>query len=74
MSKPHSQVVSIHVDATNPGQFFACCGLIELAERLWGKGLLGWFAEQRFFVERQDRKTCPQNISEGKVSASTGGH
>jgi len=25
----------IRVDPTNPGQFFACCGLLELADRLW---------------------------------------
>jgi CRISPR-associated protein Csx14 len=25
----------IKVDPTNPGQFFACCGLLELADRLW---------------------------------------
>jgi CRISPR-associated protein Csb3 len=23
------------VDPTNPGQFFACCGLLELADRMW---------------------------------------
>lgn len=27
--------IRIDVDATNPGQFFACCGLLELADRLW---------------------------------------
>jgi CRISPR-associated protein Csb3 len=24
------------IDPTNPGQFFACCGLLELADRMWG--------------------------------------
>ncbi len=33
---------SVHVDATNPGQFFACCGLLELAHRRW-PGAEGWF-------------------------------
>ncbi len=28
--------IRITVDPTNPGQFFACCGLLELADRLWG--------------------------------------
>ncbi len=28
--------IRIDVDAANPGQFFACCGLLELADRLWG--------------------------------------
>jgi len=33
---------SVNVDMTNPGQFFACCGLLELAHRLW-PGVEGWF-------------------------------
>src|SRR5262245_36342044 len=35
--------ISVNVDPTNPGQFFACCGLLELADRLW-PGAEGWFA------------------------------
>ena len=34
--------IRIKVDVTNPGQFFACCGLLELADRLW-PGSEGWF-------------------------------
>jgi CRISPR-associated protein Csx14 len=34
--------ISVNVDVTNPGQFFACCGLLELADRLW-PGAEGWF-------------------------------
>ncbi len=34
--------IRINVDAANPGQFFACCGLVELAHRLW-QGAEGWF-------------------------------
>lgn len=34
--------ICVRVDPTNPGQFFACCGLLELADRLWG-GAEGWF-------------------------------
>lgn len=30
-----SESIRINVDRTNPGQFFACCGLFELADRLW---------------------------------------
>ncbi|MFN7022019.1 MAG: type I-U CRISPR-associated protein Cas8c [Phycisphaerales bacterium] len=30
-----SGTIRIPVDVTNPGQFFACCGLLELADRLW---------------------------------------
>ncbi|HMP58469.1 MAG TPA: hypothetical protein PKD86_03855 [Gemmatales bacterium] len=36
--------IRVNVDPTNPGQFFACCGLLELADRLW-PGAEGWFAE-----------------------------
>jgi CRISPR-associated protein Csx14 len=34
--------ISIDVDLRNPGQFLACCGLLELANRLW-PGSEGWF-------------------------------
>jgi len=34
--------IRISVDVTNPGQFYACCGLLELANRLW-PGAEGWF-------------------------------
>ncbi len=33
------------IDPTNPGQFFACCGLLELADRACG-GAEGWFVEE----------------------------
>src|SRR6266481_6083629 len=34
--------IKIEIDLMNPGQFFACCGLLELADRLWGAAE-GWF-------------------------------
>jgi len=42
---------SVQVDVRNPGQFFACCGLLELAHRLW-PGAEGWFStdDTRFNV------------------------
>jgi CRISPR-associated protein Csb3 len=39
----------IRVDVTNPGQFFACCGLFELANRL-NPEAKAWFADAFFFV------------------------
>src|SRR6187200_1660532 len=40
-----------NLDPTNPGQFFACCGLLELAARLWPSGVTGAFQEGgRVFV------------------------
>lgn len=43
--------ITMSVDVTNPGQFFACCGLLELADRLW-PGTEGWFGhgDHRFFL------------------------
>jgi CRISPR-associated protein Csb3 len=41
--------VRVAVDPTNPGQFFACCGLLELADRLW-PGAEGCFDGREFQV------------------------
>ena len=41
--------LSVRVDLTNPGQFFACCGLLELAHRLW-PGSEGWFNDGVFHI------------------------
>lgn len=41
--------VAIPVDPTNPGQFFACCGLLELADRL-SPGAAGWFQAAQFHL------------------------
>ncbi len=45
--------IRIHVDPTNPGQFFACCGLLELADRLWGFAE-GWFETGAFHIRMED--------------------
>ncbi len=48
MSNPEP-TIRINVDLTNPGQFFACCGLIELADRLWRDSyVFGRFAPESF--------------------------
>ncbi len=41
--------IRVNVDPTNPGQFFACCGLLELADRLWGEAE-GWFEGDQFLI------------------------
>ena len=43
MSYPEP-TITVNVEITNPGQFFACCGLLELADRLW-PGAEGWFLD-----------------------------
>jgi hypothetical protein len=42
--------IVVNVDPTNPGQFFACCGLLELADRLW-PGAEGWFEGGAFKLD-----------------------
>jgi CRISPR-associated protein Csx14 len=39
----------VNVDVTNPGQFFACCGLLELAHQV-DHNALGWFENGCFAV------------------------
>lgn len=52
---------SVHVDVTNPGQFFACCGLLELSHRLW-PGAEGCFENDQFIVRVAD--TTSETLSE----------
>lgn len=41
--------ITVPVDLTNPGQFYACCALLELSDRLWPEGeVTGGFAAPRF--------------------------
>jgi CRISPR-associated protein Csb3 len=42
----------VRVDATNPGQFFGCCGLLELAYQLTGEAT-GCFEGVHFHVEAE---------------------
>ena len=46
MSQMLESALRVRVDPTNPGQFFACCGLLELADRIWD-GAEGWFEDDR---------------------------
>jgi CRISPR-associated protein Csb3 len=48
MNNPNPSIC-VNVDSTNPGQYFACCGLLELADRLYG-GAEGWFADGKFCI------------------------
>lgn len=46
-------MISLDVDLTNPGQFFGCCGVFELAQRLWN-GATAQFDGPRFEVSEGD--------------------
>jgi len=41
--------ISVSADVTNPGQFFACCGLLELAYRICSEAE-GWFGGSAFHI------------------------
>lgn len=53
--------ITIPVDLTNPGQFFACCGLLELADRLW-PGAEGWFESKQFCIVTEDRSSSRSDL------------
>lgn len=57
MSMPQPSF-SVDVDVTNPGQFLACCGLLELAHRKW-PGAEAWFETGRFNVLASRHSATP---------------
>jgi CRISPR-associated protein Csb3 len=46
-------MICLDVDLTNPGQFFGCCGIFELAQRLW-PDVVAHFEGSRFVVSGGD--------------------
>ncbi len=56
--------ISINVDLTNPGQFFACCGLLELTHRL-RPGVEGWFEDSRFLITAGAGESLFAHLIEG---------
>ena len=59
MSQIPEPAIRVRVDPTNPGQFFACCGLLELADHLWD-GADGWFNDGAFYL--RPRNTNPSIV------------
>src|SRR5436309_14964365 len=49
MKQMPETLIRVLADPTNPGQFFACCGLLELADRFWGEAE-GWFENCAFNI------------------------
>lgn len=69
--KSTNSEIAIRVDITNPGEFFACCGLLELAYR-HNTEVQGWFDDDRFFVSYPEH-SAPVTFNEilrGLVDAS----
>jgi CRISPR-associated protein Csx14 len=50
MSAEPRSTLCLRVDAANPGQYLACCGLLELANRI-REGAVGWFEEGAFHLD-----------------------
>lgn len=48
-------MIRLDVDLTNPGQFFGCCGVFELAQQLW-PGVTAHFEDAHFIVSDGDLK------------------
>jgi CRISPR-associated protein Csb3 len=48
-------MIRLDVDLTNPGQFFGCCGVFELAQRLW-PGATAYFEGPHLVVSDGDLK------------------
>jgi CRISPR-associated protein Csb3 len=48
-------VIRLNVDLTNPGQFFGCCGVFELTQRLWPRATAR-FEDAHFIVSDGDLK------------------
>ncbi len=69
MSTTPQPSIRVKVDLTNPGQFFACCGLLELADRLW-PGAEGWFDGPEAFVMSADESGDIQKLCEEVVDCS----
>ena len=65
---------AVWVDVTNPGQFFACCGLLELAHRFW-PGAEGWFhhsASSFEITSTNDEATLEKLIADLRACDITG--
>lgn len=61
--------VSVPVDLSNPGQYFACCGLFEIADRQ-SSGVMAWFSDGAFHLayEGQATRPTPKNLFESLKS------
>jgi CRISPR-associated protein Csb3 len=61
-------MISISVDVTNPGQFFACCGVFELAHRLW-PGTTASFTSGRFTTSTGDLRTLVDTAASAPLTS-----
>jgi hypothetical protein len=50
--------ITVPVDPSNPGQFFACCGLFELADRMWPEAEVCACFDPKGFVVASNTSDC----------------
>lgn len=72
MSSRTAEAIRVSVDPHNPGQFFACCGLLELAGRGW-PGAEGWFDEDAFLIRVPDVDRAKASLQELTLSLAGAG-
>jgi CRISPR-associated protein Csb3 len=61
-------MIRVTIDPTNPGQFFACCGLLELADRVWSE-TEGWFEPGTFCLQSASYQDLNATILFDRVSS-----
>jgi CRISPR-associated protein Csb3 len=59
-------MLRVDVDITNPGQFFGCCGVFELAQRLW-PGVTAHFEDPYFVVSAGQLKELVERAAEAPL-------
>ncbi len=55
-------MIRFNVDSTNPGQFFGCCGVFEVVQRLW-PGAVAHFENAQFVVSQGDLQDLVAQVS-----------
>lgn len=59
-------MIRLDVDLTNPGQFFGCCGVFELAQRLWPQAT-AHFEGAQFVVAEGELKTLVEKTAQAPI-------
>jgi CRISPR-associated protein Csb3 len=59
--------IEFNVSRNNPGEFFACCGLFELANQLY-PGAEAWFEESKFVIDRGNLGELLDSISKSEIT------
>lgn len=61
-------MINLKVDLTNPGHFFGCCGVFELAQRLW-PGAVSYFGKAHFTVSEGNLAELVEKTARVEIEA-----